>query len=583
MRARDRLRSLLTTVFLVLAALRPAAADNTARFQLLLDDSLMEVVAGNYAEAVDTLELLDGCSDDPRFNARAGRLLDRARRCLSLADHLPGLLTKISEKSHPTVRLRDGTSARLGRTDGEVLYLEFDGVETPCSPRELHPASLLDLSGRVPLPADFALARAFVAIPEKDERAFWAGVNRASSNPALKGSIDSAITYLHKLDFIPPGGFVRVGDQWKNGAELKVRSELGDPKATLAKLRSSKPAEVQAARLKLDELLRGNPEGMRSWLLERRGVQHAAFEKSEEQKTLAKLQEKVTALKQARKHALQLIFDEKQYFYPYRPPECDPAKASLYPAVARDVEERVEAVRVLWGDEFGEAPAPRIRDADFLGVVAELHAIRGLLASLGVGPDDVDAALEPCWRLPADARELTVRNVAGDLFDVNRFHRDAPVVATNAVCKPSKDGPSDDELREHALTNAYRAMMGRRQLLWNAKLFVSSRNHSAWMQSTGTFSHFEGEEGSPDFDPSARAKRAGYPDDAGENISMGAEDSRRAHEGWVHSSGHHRNILFESYTELGVARVGDYWTQNFGGSMEYKGNLVRSGSGAPSR
>src|SRR6185295_3791450 len=131
-------------------------------------------------------------------------------------------------------------SARLDGTDDESLYLDLDGVETPCSPRELHPASLLDLSGRVPLPADLALARAFVALPEKDERSFWAGVNRASSNPALKGSIDSAIAYLRGLDLVPPGGFVRVGDRWKSGGELAVRAELGDPKATLAKLRSSK-------------------------------------------------------------------------------------------------------------------------------------------------------------------------------------------------------------------------------------------------------------------------------------------------------------------------------------------------------
>lgn len=64
---------------------------------------------------------------------------------------------------------------------------------------------------------------------------------------------------------------------------------------------------------------------------------------------------------------------------------------------------------------------------------------------------------------------------------------------------------------------------------------------------------------------------------------MGAEDASAAHLGWVHSSGHHRNILFDSYTELGVARVGAYWTQNFGGSHEYKGNLLKSGATAPSR
>jgi hypothetical protein len=585
------LRAALPTAFALLPLFRPlplkaAAAprpDNDARVKLLLDDSVVEMLKGNYAEAVDTLELLDGFSDDALVNARAGRMLDRARRCLALADQLPSLLTKLSEKSHPTIRLRDGTSAPLSYTDDEALYLDVDGVETPCSPRELHPASLLDLSGRVPLTADLALARAFVALGEKDERTFWTGVNRASSNPALKGSIDSAITYLRELDFIPPGGFVKSGDKWKTGAELKLRSDLGDPKALLTKLRSAKPAEADLARGKLDELLRGNPDGLRAWCLQRRGDLRVAFEKSAEQKTLAKLQEKIVALKGARKHACALIFDEKQYFYPYLPPDCDPTKASLYPGVEQEVERRVDAVRVIWGDEFGEAPAPKVKDAEFLAVVAELHAIRQLLVDLSVRSDDVDKALEPCWRLPADARELSVRNVAGDLYDVNRARLDAPIVATNALCKPSKDGPGEDELRELAFTNAYRAMMGRRQLLWNGKLYVAARNHSAWMGTTGEFSHFEGAEGSTSFDPTARVKLAGYPASAGENIYKGVDDPRAAHDGWVHSSGHHRNLLYDTYTEFGVARVGSYWTQDFGGSTEYKGNLVKAGKSAALR
>ena len=42
MRACDRLGPLLPTLFLAIAALRPAAADNSARVQLLLDDSVEE-------------------------------------------------------------------------------------------------------------------------------------------------------------------------------------------------------------------------------------------------------------------------------------------------------------------------------------------------------------------------------------------------------------------------------------------------------------------------------------------------------------------------------------------------------------
>ena len=43
---------------------------------------------------------------------------------------------------------------------------------------------------------------------------------------------------------------------------------------------------------------------------------------------------------------------------------------------------------------------------------------------------------------------------------------------------------------------------------------------------------------------------------------------------WCHSSGHHRNLLYESHTELGSGQSGNFWTQCFGGGREYKGNLI---------
>ena len=34
--------------------------------------------------------------------------------------------------------------------------------------------------------------------------------------------------------------------------------------------------------------------------------------------------------------------------------------------------------------------------------------------------------------------------------------------------------------------------------------------------------------------------------------------------GWMNSPGHRANILSTSFSEVGLARVGNYWTQNFG-------------------
>jgi uncharacterized protein YkwD len=49
-----------------------------------------------------------------------------------------------------------------------------------------------------------------------------------------------------------------------------------------------------------------------------------------------------------------------------------------------------------------------------------------------------------------------------------------------------------------------------------------------------------------------------------ENIHRGSGSPEGAHNGWVHSSGHHRNILQKLWTEMGTGQAGRYWTQNFG-------------------
>jgi uncharacterized protein YkwD len=195
-----------------------------------------------------------------------------------------------------------------------------------------------------------------------------------------------------------------------------------------------------------------------------------------------------------------------------------------------------------------------------------------VLVDLGVTHDAVDEALAPCWLLPAHCDAITVRNLADDLYDVSRIAHDEPILALNRSLQPQKGGVAADELRQVALTNDYRAMMGRRALAWNAKLLECARGHSEWMERTGTFSHFE-ETGTPREDPSGRAKLAGYPGAASENIMFGDTDPMKAHVGWIHSSGHHRNILLMDHTEMGSGRAGIYWTQNYGGSTEYKGNL----------
>jgi uncharacterized protein YkwD len=49
----------------------------------------------------------------------------------------------------------------------------------------------------------------------------------------------------------------------------------------------------------------------------------------------------------------------------------------------------------------------------------------------------------------------------------------------------------------------------------------------------------------------------------GENIAFGQRSEREVMQGWLSSPGHCKNIMSKTFKEMGVSRVGDYWTQVF--------------------
>ena len=50
-----------------------------------------------------------------------------------------------------------------------------------------------------------------------------------------------------------------------------------------------------------------------------------------------------------------------------------------------------------------------------------------------------------------------------------------------------------------------------------------------------------------------------------------------AHNSWLSSSGHHRNILNPNWTVMGNGRFRTIWTQNFGNSDEGEKNYESRG------
>jgi uncharacterized protein YkwD len=100
----------------------------------------------------------------------------------------------------------------------------------------------------------------------------------------------------------------------------------------------------------------------------------------------------------------------------------------------------------------------------------------------------------------------------------------------------------------------------------STKLAKVAAAHSTDMAARNYFSHYSKNGDSP-FD---RMKDAGYSySSAGENIAAGYRTPASVMSAWLKSTGHCKNIMKKSYTQLGVGYAtggyyGTYWTQDFG-------------------
>lgn len=95
---------------------------------------------------------------------------------------------------------------------------------------------------------------------------------------------------------------------------------------------------------------------------------------------------------------------------------------------------------------------------------------------------------------------------------------------------------------------------------WNNQLEVAAYEHSMDMYQNNYFNHIapDGSNGG------VRIEQAGYNwMTFGENIAMGYKSEKEVVDGWLQSPSHCKNIMNRSFKEMGVARAGNYWTQEF--------------------
>jgi hypothetical protein len=290
---------------------------------------------------------------------------------------------------------------------------------------------------------------------------------------------------------------------------------------------------------------------------------------------LSRIAEQRVKLDAARAHALELIFDAETYFYPYNPP-TPPKTAGDYSRAQRAVDQAVSEVDAIWK----RARSVRL-SASFLEAVEQLRwgaaALDELKQETELPPD------VPAWLLviPSGAEDYGLHEFARDAREAMAHDRNRRVRQRNekqwvaserGVPGLGRDAiPNEAEREQVRVTNDYRLMMGRSALAWNPRLQVAAQGHSNYMANTGDFGHTE-------TNPERRTvldrlSLVDYLGGGSENCHQGGGDPKGAHDGWVHSSGHHRNILTPGHREMGSGLAGFYWTQNFGSDDAFMEDL----------
>ncbi|RKP24312.1 CAP domain-containing protein [Syncephalis pseudoplumigaleata] len=109
------------------------------------------------------------------------------------------------------------------------------------------------------------------------------------------------------------------------------------------------------------------------------------------------------------------------------------------------------------------------------------------------------------------------------------------------------------------MVNNYRARVGSPPVQYNWQLERMANDHSVYQYNANTMTHYD-----PAGDLGTRMTRMGINWQAiGENVAFNYPDEGSVMDGWLRSPGHERNIRNPSFTQMGVARVGNYWTQVF--------------------
>jgi uncharacterized protein YkwD len=130
-----------------------------------------------------------------------------------------------------------------------------------------------------------------------------------------------------------------------------------------------------------------------------------------------------------------------------------------------------------------------------------------------------------------------------------------------AASAPASSSAGDEIDTVVALVNQEREEAGCDPLGVDPNLTEAAEDHSQDQADMDEMTH-TGSDGSK---VGERATRAGYDwSRVGENVASGTTSPERVMTLWMNSEAHRDNILNCSFEDIGVGRVGGYWTQDFG-------------------
>lgn len=544
---------------------RPVAKKPTRRVPPTRARAMEVEVADKIRKAMDALgrekiaeaEALFAAAEKellPTFHPRHARQVRRGQRAIAHRKDLVAALVATAGKDPSTVgrvpHLPGKSGALLG-IDGEGVTVSNEGKPLKLKWRVLPNSTLRALVRKVRLPAAALVDAAAVLYRAEDSAAADKVLARAlRRDAAVKPKIDQLLTDVRMLATVPKAGFALVDDRWlspRQLARLNLNSKL---KECCEKLQSEDAAERKAAFDTLMGVGDAARSRLHSALLLAKAEVMETMKSNGAWETLSQLGRMRTVLDQRRQHALELIFDKRKYPYPYRPPAASAEAAALYKENQPEVVRRVSAVRELWDDPRSSKIPQAFRTG-----VSRIRELNEWIRTAAYGELREDAA----WlmNLPKDDT-LFIRNVATSDRDRERLDKSVEVMALNE----SQPGKAErGEVVQTRITNEYRLLLGRWALRIYDPMVVASHGHCVDMERLGFFAHTSPVKGKRT--PSDRLRAAGMRAmGAGENIARSG-GPQGAHNGWIRSPGHHRNILGQAWRLMGPGHSGRLWCQVF--------------------